>query len=341
MQWSSVLRSVVVLGALAANTAQADLASCARIVADAERLACYDALARSVRGPAPAVAAPAAETAAPRVGGGETTSNHFGTLWELDPAAKRGTFRLLPHRPLLALVHATDRVNPNPASPTRVAGTAAPIELQHVDAKLQLSFKTKLAQDLFGSAADLWFGYTQQSYWQAANSRYSSPFRESNYEPEAVLVHPLPFAIGPVRGAYAALSLDHQSNGQAGSLSRSWNRLIGELAVESGPFSLQLRPWVRLDASADNHDDNPDIEDFIGRGELLAAYRAGRHVLTVRGRHSLRGGDRSHGSAQLDWAYRLAGTLNAHLQMFTGYGESLIDYNRRQTTVGVGVSFFD
>lgn len=357
-----LLCTALVASACLVDAAQADPGACAGIAADGERLACYDALARTAAGaparqPAPATgdgvaAGPAPPTAVPvpvpfahadevdpALGSAGWAS--LASRWELEPSEKHGTFRLAAHRPLYALLHATGRTNPLPHSPTRVSEDLSPLHLQHVDTKLQVSFKTKLVEDVLASDADLWFGYTQQSFWQAINSKYSSPFRESNYEPEAILVKPLRADVGPVRAAYASLALNHQSNGQGGTLSRSWNRLIGELAFSSGPATLQVRPWVRLDASSDARDDNPDIEDYMGRGELVAAYRAGRHVLTLRGRHSLRGGDHSHGSAQLDWAYRLAGTLNAHVQLFTGYGESLIDYNLRQTTVGVGLSFLD
>ena len=88
-------------------------------------------------------------------------------------------------------------------------------------------------------------------------------------------------------------------------------------------------------------DDNPDIEDFAGRGELTVVHRAGGHVLTLTARHSLRSGARSHGGAQFDWAFPIAGSMNGHVQVFSGYGQNLIDYNRRQTSVGIGVSFFD
>ncbi len=340
--------AVSCLAALTLHVASADaqLASCAGIAEDAKRLACYDALAAKV-GPeaAPAAspgpnAAPSDARAAPFAPLSTSAASELEQRWELRPELRRGTFRLLPYRPLYALVHATDDINSNPSSPTRSLGLQD-VHLDRVEAKLQLSLKTKLAENLLGSATDLWFGYTQQSYWQAANSRYSSPFRETDYQPEAILVHPLQVSAGGVHLRYVSAALTHESNGRGEALSRSWNRVIGDVALESGAWSVHLRPWVRIAEPPDHRDDNPDIEDFVGRGEMILAYRAGGHVVTFTGRHTLRGGDRSRGSGRLDWAFPLTGNLAGHLQLFSGYGESLIDYNHRQTAIGLGVSFFD
>jgi len=333
---------MLALFALSLNAfgASARIASCAAIADDRERLACYDALAQR-EAPGHADAAPATAPSSPlREQPAPTAPSMLEERWELRPELRHGPFRLLPYRSLYLLVHATTNTNDTPSSPTRPA-PVQDITLQQVEAKLQLSFRTKLAEDMLGNATDVWFGYTQQSYWQAANSRYSSPFRETDYQPEFIAMHPVGLEWGGVHLRYAALSFTHESNGRGESLSRSWNRLIGQLGFESGAWSLQLRPWARVFDAAGERDDNPDIEDYAGRGELVVAYRANGHVVTVTGRHSLRGGTRSRGSARLDWAFPIAGGLNGHVQLFSGYGESLIDYNHRQTTLGVGVSFFD
>ncbi|HEX4883363.1 MAG TPA: phospholipase A [Casimicrobiaceae bacterium] len=335
-----------VLAALALPVHAADLAACAALGDDRARLACYDALAGAPPAsatPAPPATAPAAPTPAPPVvlllerPREAPAAGELERRWELRPDLRQGTFRLLPYRAIYALARATSDVNDLPGSPTRPT-VADGVDLDRVEAKLQLSFKTKLVEDAFGTGTDAWFGYTQQSYWQAANSRYSSPFRETNYQPEVVVVHALRDA-GPFK--YLGASLVHESNGRGESLSRSWNRVVGEIAIESGPWTLNVRPWIEVLRSEGERDDNPDIEDYIGRGELIAAYRSNGHVVTLAGRHTLRSGDASRGSARVDWAFPLAGRLNGHLQLFTGYGESLIDYNHSQTTVGLGLSFFD
>lgn len=340
MERDAIVRATLLAAALHPALAHAQLASCVAIRGDRERLACYDAFARNRPTPRADASAPSPAAPPPSEVSGSSSPSAFEQFWELRPELRLGAFRILPYRPLYVMLHGTSNTNDDPQSPTR-APPGQDIELQRIEAKLQLSFRTKLAENIAGSATDAWFGYTQQSYWQAANGRYSSPFRETDYEPEVIVIHPLSLRAGGVYLRYAGVSLTHESNGRGASLSRSWNRIIGQVGLESGAWSLQLRPWARVFDVAGERDDNPDIEDYAGRGELIAAYRTNGQVVTLTGRHSLRGGRRSRGSAQLDWAFPIAGSLNGHVQLFSGYGESLIDYNHRQTTLGIGVSFYD
>ena len=136
------------------------------------------------------------------------------------------------------------------------------------------------------------------------------------------------------------LTLNHQSKGRSDPLSRSWNRVILNLGFERDDFALMLRPWYRIEeGSAD--DNNPDITDYVGRGDLTAFYRWKEHDFSLMLRHSLKGGDNSHGAVQFDWTFPISGKLRGQVQLFDGYGESLIDYNWNQTTVGAGVAIND
>lgn len=194
---------------------------------------------------------------------------------------------------------------------------------------------------MFGDNGDLWFAYTQSSRWQVMNQDISRPFRETNYEPELIFTwrsswREFKDATG-WEPRLLGLSLNHQSNGRALPLSRSWNRLIGMVGLERENTMVQFRPWIRLAEDA-AEDDNPDISDFMGRGDMLLVHKHNGHEYSLLTRHNFRGGDESRGAVQFDWAFPLTSNLRGHLQYFTGFGESLIDYNYKSDYLGVGLS---
>jgi len=336
------------------------LKRCAGIDDALERLACYDIVSgrspsvspASVGSPAPEVpsgqAAPpgsaepgqAAEirpreplAAALQEGAPAAHLTYLSRQFELDPEAKQGTFLLRPHKQNY-LLPARWSSNPNeqPSSPTQHAPPAA--DLDNVEAKFQISLKTKVVEDMFGGHTDLWVAYTQQSSWQVYNGALSRPFRETDYEPEMMLVIPVDRDLLGLRARFVNLGLLHQSNGRADPISRSWNRLYAQVGLEEGKFALLARAWYRLPEAADD-DNNPDIEHYLGYGDVVAVYKwNARNTVSLLVRNNLSAGD-NKGALQLDWSFPLIGRLKGYMQLFSGYGESLIDYNWRQTTFGV------
>lgn len=261
--------------------------------------------------------------------------------WELDSASKKGTFRLTSYKPfyITAGRYSTNpnnqpySENPNYSSPTQS-------EYNNYEAKFQLSFKTKILQDMFWGKADLWLGYTQRAHWQIYNTNLSRPFRELNYEPELLLNIPVSYQFLGFRGRTLGLAANHQSNGKDLPTSRSWNRIIFHAGLENDRWAIVLRPWIRI---SDEDDENPLIMDFIGRGEATVVYNMGKHQLYALATNSLRFGGElpNRGSLQLNYVFPVRANLRGHIQFFDGYGETLIDYNHRQTTIGLGVSFID
>jgi phospholipase A1/A2 len=362
---AALLGGVATLLVLPRAAAAADTAHhCRAIAADADRLACYDrAFGQSdaptadrteARSRAPTDARndvhvdahrdartvaplPALQASAPTASQLERLAPTLTRQWDLD-GATGPSFEPRPYRAVYLLpVTWTDDINRQPSSPAAGHSVLSELNLKAAESKYQISLKARFAQHVLGTPLSLWGGYTQSSRWQVYNGRASRPFRETNYEPEVMLVWPLSGELMGWKLRMASLSLNHQSNGRSLPLSRSWNRVIATLAAERGDWTAELRPWVRLREAADD-DDNPDIEDHIGRAELRLVRHWRYHALTVQLRHSLRGGERSHGSAQLDWAFPLAGALQGYVQVFSGHGESLVDYNVQQTKFGLGVS---
>lgn len=259
--------------------------------------------------------------------------------WELDSASRNGTFNIVPYKPIYVLLgNWSSNPNTKPQSENPDYSVSQEIPLNAVELKFQLSLKTKVIQGIFGGYGDLWVAYTQSSRWQLYNQELSRPFRETNYEPEAMLTFATQYKLFGLNGRMLGIGFNHQSNGRTLPLSRSWNRIVLQAGFEKKDWTLLLRPWIRLN---DEDDENPAIEDYTGRADLLIAHVLKRHQLSLLARHSLRFGENSHGSLQLDWSLPISGHLKGHVQVFHGYGESMIDYNHKQTTIGLGVSLIE
>lgn len=219
------------------------------------------------------------------------------------------------------------------AAPFQAAFPEVAPALDRNETKFQISLKVPLALNLFEGRADLIAGYTNRSFWQVFNKDVSSPFRETNHEPEVWMRWRSDLSLLGGRVRVISLGFNHQSNGQAGPLSRSWNRVFLESLYERGPFALNARVWQRLSENAAK-DDNPDIVDFMGRFELTGIYRLGESEFSAMLRRNPR---TRKGAYQLDWSYPLYKNLRGYVQWFDGYGESLIDYNHRTRSLGLGV----
>lgn len=263
-------------------------------------------------------------------------------MYDLDKNDTRGLLSVREHNPMY-LMPAWYNSSPNytPESPSRGETVAEKFGQQkRLEAKMQVSFKSKLMEDVFKTRSDLWFGYTQKSDWQLYNQgRKSAPFRNTDYEPEIFLTQPVKLDLpwgGKMRMVGAGFV--HQSNGQSRPESRSWNRIYAMAGMEWDKLTVIPRVWLRTDANGDE-DDNPDISDYMGYGDLKLQYRLNdkQNVYSVL-RYNPKTGK---GAVEAAYTFPLKGKLKGVVRGFHGYGESLIDYNHKQNGLGVGLMFND
>ncbi|VTU40695.1 Putative phospholipase A1 precursor [Variovorax sp. PBS-H4] len=350
--------------------AQLTWQQCQRLASDKEaRLACFDRWAQQQTLPAAAIpAAPPALAAtqppapvdaavpATRVvsvataeGCRDSQYSLLSRFWELENGSDCGTFSFRGYRPLNVSFATSSHKPDTPTSPA-AGHTGTYIPYQANEMRLGLSVRTKLAQGMLTQddpvkKDSLWFGYSQQSSWQVFNGDISRPFRTTDHEPELIYVYPTDYRLpGGWRWRYAGVGLVHQSNGQSLPYSRSWNRAYLMAGMElDDRFTLTGRIWQRLHES-DADDDNPDISNYIGRAEITGRWNLDRdNTLAVTLRNNLRASGR--GSVRLEWLKPLGDSarsnLRLHTQLFYGYGDTLVDYNRKRTVLSIGLSLVD
>ncbi len=218
---------------------------------------------------------------------------------------------------------------------------------KNTEVEFQLSLQKVLSYDLLGLNEYISAAYTQQVWWQTYSK--SAPFRETNYTPEIFMTIPSPWDnLKMVQFGYR-----HQSNGQDGYRSRSWNRFILSSFWQFKNLFLKTELWYKVDEDKKSEkfyqginpnaqgDDNPDINDYLGYGNIKLQYLYGKNQFGLQIRNNLKT-EHNRGAVTLDWSSPVYQSKNTYwyAKFFNGYGESLIDYDRSVTKLSFGFAFY-
>ncbi len=211
-------------------------------------------------------------------------------------------------------------------------------EKNSFETTFQISIEKPISYNFFGLNESISAAYTQRSFWQTA--KHSSPFRETNYEPEIFIQ--LPYKNTNVLKGYK-VALNHVSNGKNDELSRSWNRVYLESYFQLSNLFIIPKIWYRIPENSSN-DDNPDIEEYYGNGDLTFLYAYGKHTFELGLRNNLKFNENNKGSAEFNWTFPLPDFLYINntygiFQIFSGYGNNLIDYDTEVHKIGLGIAF--
>jgi phospholipase A1/A2 len=195
--------------------------------------------------------------------------------------------------------------------------------------KAQFSFQFPIWPHINGSTFSLGMYYTQLMYWQVyAKSQY---FRETNYEPALFISdHFLPNWL-------LSAGVVHQSNGRGGVMERSWNRAYGEIEFSGRHWTVSIKPWLLIFAKESSDLHNPKIARYLGYGRVVMAYKINKQEISLMVRNALTSGFK-RGGYELGYSFPITAHLNGFIQLFTGYGQSMLEYRHRTTSGGIGFS---
>lgn len=206
--------------------------------------------------------------------------------------------------------------------------------LKKIETKYQISLKVPLWKYILGYPTSFYFGYTLLTYWQPYN--HKGFIRETDYEPDLFLSNKLNCPlIGNWHINFFNLGYVHQSNGDGNTMERRWDRIYVEAITTIDNWMISLRPWFIIHKTGSN--DN--IENFLGYARLVFAYKFQEQVFAFEITNLGTSPKRTTGN--LTWSFPLTPYVKGYAEVFSGYGQSLIEYNHRTNSVGVGFALSD
>jgi len=223
---------------------------------------------------------------------------------------------------------------------------------QNIEAQLQVSLKWNFYNNLFRLHESYNLAYTHTAFWQIYSS--SSPFRETNYNPEFFVTFPVEDD-SFLNLHSVTFGLAHLSNGQGNiedavipesikasvqktlyftNRSRSINYMYVDANMQYDNLIFTTRLWVPYFGA--DLDDNPDIIDYTGFTNFGVKYFFGKSLIAADTRVNFW---TQKGSLKVAYSYPIYNGIFFYTKFFTGYGESLIDYNNYITKLSIGFSF--
>jgi len=238
---------------------------------------------------------------------------------------------------------AVDLFNPNYVLPfyytqtpdQKVYGDTTPDHQKVMRQELQgqISFQVPMVRNIFNENSSLNVAYTQLMMWQVyANSQY---FRETDYMPEIFVVQRY--------GTHwiGRYSIVHQSNGRGGDMERSWNRAYAETIYSGKNWMVSVKPWILIFAHESTTVHNPDIIHYMGHGEITAAIKTKDDlVFSTMVRNNVESRFQ-RGAEEVNLSFPIHGHFRGYVKFFSGYGQTLIEYNHYTNAVGIGIMLND
>lgn len=176
---------------------------------------------------------------------------------------------------------------------------------------------------------NLHFAYTQLSLWNLSAS--SSPFEDSNYRPSIFWEYKTPPRAK--KPSYLRIGYEHESNGQAGSISRSCDMIFAfpVWVINMGDKNLVLGTKIYSYISKGRY--NRDIDDYRSLFDFLIRYgNEDGWIANLFWRY----GKEKPDTFQLDLSYPIRKKIFSraggyfYLQLFYGYGETMLTYNKKE-----------
>jgi len=206
-------------------------------------------------------------------------------------------------------------------------------------AKFQLSLKYRIfaVNNDMNPLANLYFAYTQTSFWDVISRDPS--FYDTSYKPSGFIYYPEVL----FRDSEVKLDLqgggEHESNGRGGSEERSLNTVYFQptLRYQATPklsFALQPRFWDYLSVG----DYDTDLANYRGYGDVAGSVMYDKVQFATK---VTLGKDGNNAGWQFDLRFNLPAFFRFNpaiqIEYFTGYGQTLRQYNQYSSGIRAGL----